>query len=194
MRISFSEKELIDLLWAWAVISISFAIVLSKTPYGFFNFSENLLVSGLSVGIAFLVHEIFHKILAQRYNCWAEFRKFDLGLILALLFSFSGFIFAAPGAVFIFGFISERENGKIATAGPFSNLILAFLFLALGYFFKFENALISRIISYGFYINSWLAFFNLLPFPPLDGSKVISWSVFVWILMIGIAGFLVFYL
>jgi Zn-dependent protease len=194
MRISFSEKELVDLLWAWAAISLSFAIILSKTPYGFFNFSQNLLVAGLSVGIAFIFHEISHKILAQRYNCWAEFRKFDLGLILAVLFSFSGFTFAAPGAVFIFGLTSEKENGKIAAAGPLANLILAFLFLIFGYFLKSENTLILRIVSHGFYVNSWLAFFNLWPFPPLDGSKVISWSVFVWGIMIGVAGFLVFYL
>lgn len=194
MRISFSEKELVDLLWAWAAISLSFAIVLSKNQYGFFNFSQNLLVAGLSVGIAFIFHEISHKILAQKYNCWAEFRRFDLGLILAVLLSFSGFIFAAPGAVFILGFPSKEENGKIAVAGPFANLILAFLFLILSYFLKFENVLFSRIIFHGFYTNSWLAFFNLLPFPPLDGSKVISWSVFAWAIMIGVAGFLVFYL
>jgi Zn-dependent protease len=42
-------------------------------------------------------------------------------------------------------------------------------------------------------INSWLAFFNLLPLPPLDGSKVIVWKWQVWLLLIGIASFLVFF-
>jgi Zn-dependent protease len=194
MRISFSEEELIDLLWAWAAISLSFAIVLSKSPYGFLNFQQNLLIAGLSVGIAFIFHEISHKILAQKYNCWAEFRKFDLGLILSVVFSFSGFIFAAPGAVLISGFISEKENGKISLAGPVANLVLAFFFLFLLYFFEIRDVLLSKIISYGLYTNSWLAFFNLLPFPPLDGSKVINWSIYVWIVAIGISAFLVFYL
>lgn len=193
IQIKFSEEELIHLLHAWAAITLAFAILMSRGNYSFL--SQNLLISALTVGIAFLFHEIAHKILAQKYGCWAEFRKFDLGLILAILMSFFGFLFAAPGAVFIFGLISEKEEGKISLAGPMANIFLAFIFLIFTIFFKnfiFKISLFGLILSQGFYINSWLAFFNLLPFPPFDGSKIIRWSVPLWIISIFIASIFVF--
>lgn len=195
MKIKFSEEELIHLLYAWAAISLSFAIVTTQGFGRIFKFSENLLVSALTVGIAFLFHEISHKMVAQRYGCWAEFRKFDFGLILAVLMSFFGFVFAAPGAVFIFGPISEKENGKIALSGPLSNLFLAVIFLFLMRLFSNNLPFLwGRIIGAGFSINSWLAFFNLLPFPPLDGSQIINWSLPIWFFLVIIAGIFVFLL
>ncbi len=188
LQISFSKQEIIDLFWAWIAISFAFAFLWTRP--NFFNFPQNLFISSLTVGLAFLVHEISHKIVAQNFGCLAEFRKFDLGLIFAILMSLFGFVFAAPGVVLIFGLVSERENGKIALAGPLSNIVLAALFLFLAKTqFKF-----SPIFYLGFSINSWLAFFNLLPFYPLDGSKVISWSFFVWAVFFGIAGFLTFFI
>lgn len=195
MQIKFSEKELIDLLYAWAAISFSFAVLMSRQNFSLFG--QNLLISGLTVGIAFLFHEISHKIVAQFFGCWAEFRKFDLGLIFAILMSFFGFVFAAPGAVLIFGFLSQRENGKIALAGPLANIVLALIFLFLNSFFlKFYSLpnILKEIFIEGFYINSWLAFFNLIPFPPLDGSKVISWSFLAWLFFTILATTLVFFL
>lgn len=194
MKIKFSEEELIHLLYAWSAISLAFAIVTTQGSARFFKFSENLIVSALTVGVAFLFHELAHKIVAQHYGCWAEFRKFDLGLILAVLMSFFGFVFAAPGAVFIFGPISEKENGKIAMTGPLSNLFLAVIFLLLRLFLNSFPFLLGRIIGAGFYINSWLAFFNLLPFPPLDGSQIINWSLPIWLFLVIIAGAFVFLL
>lgn len=194
MRIHFSEEEIVHLLQAWAAISLAFAISISKTERGFFNFGENLLISCFSVGIAFLVHEISHKILAQRYGCFAEFRKFDFGLIFAILGSFLGFLIVIPGAVFIFGFLSERENGKIALAGPTSNLILASILVLISFLFPPFPLILRKIFSVAFEVNSWLAFFNLLPFPPLDGFKVMNWSFKAWIVAILIAGFFSFFI
>ena len=39
---------------------------------------------------------------------------------------------------------------------------------------------ISTIILLGFTINSFLAFFNLIPVAILDGAKVIKWSPVLW--------------
>jgi Zn-dependent protease len=173
MLFQFSKEEIEDLLIAWMIISLSFTFVLG----GGFRIGKGFLkiffFSLITVGLGFLLHEIAHKIVAQKYGFWAEFRRFDLGLIFALIFSLFGTVFAAPGAVMIFApFSSKEENGKIALAGPLSNLLLATLFLFL--------SKIHPIFYFGSKINAGLAFFNLLPFPPLDGFKVISWSFFYW--------------
>ncbi len=114
-------------------------------------------------------------------------------LLLAILMSFLGFIFAAPGAVFIGGKrISLKKNGIISVAGPVLNIILALAFL--GIYFAFGHIeLVKSIALYGFYINSWLGLFNMLPFFIFDGVKVWEWNKFVWGAVAITAGALMFF-
>jgi Zn-dependent protease len=181
----FSETEISQLAKSWIVISLAFAIVWRDIPkaYGL-SFGYIYVISALTVGIAFVVHELGHKYLAERMGCWAEFRSFNMGLILALVFSvIGGIVFAAPGAVMISGSVTREENGKIAAIGPVINLVLAGLFYLVGYFLPIGAPLVSLFISIGFNINAWLAFFNLIPIGPLDGAKVLRWSPVIWILL-----------
>lgn len=199
MGIKFSEEELIHLLHAWAAITFAFAVALGGGFTGLGpELSQNLIIAGVVVGTAFVIHELAHKALAQKYGCWAEFRKFNLGLILAVSMSFFGFILAAPGAVMIDGFISKEQNGKISAVGPLINIVLAILFIVMGIILPLIigtiPVLLGKIISYGFFINAWLALFNMIPFPPFDGSKIIAWSTPVWAGMIAVAGFMVFFI
>src|SRR3989338_1601527 len=113
--ISTSEAELKDLLKAWIAISVAFAIGLSGSVLSS-GFYTKFVIASLTVGIGFLLHEIGHTIVAQRYGCFAEFRSFDSMLILAIAMSFFGFIFAAPGAVMISGRVNSAKNGKISAA------------------------------------------------------------------------------
>jgi len=189
MRIKFSETEIIDLLWAWAAISFAFAVILRRTGY---DFVMLLVVAGLTVGAGFVLHELAHKFMAQKYGCWAEFKKWNFGLILAVIMSFVGFIFAAPGAVVIGGMVSREQNGRIAASGALANLFLAVLFLAAAQIIGPTTSLINMILVYGFVINAWLALFNMIPFPPLDGSKVIAWSFPTWLAIVVVAAFMVF--
>ena len=194
--IKFSEAELIDLLWAWAAISFAFAVLLGGGIRGLGEgFPERLILAAMTVGVAFLLHELAHKFIAQKYGYWAEFRRFSFGLILAVFLSFFGFIFAAPGAVMIAGLASKEQNGKISVAGPLTNIILAGLFLLLGTFlaaFELFTPLLQSIVGFGTMINAWLALFNMIPIPPLDGSKVISWSFPAWIGIVGVAVLILF--
>ncbi len=189
----FSDDEIAQLLKAWAAISFAFAVALGG---GITNrFVQNFVLAALTVGVAFLLHEMAHKFVAQKFGCWAEFRSFDLGLLLAVVMSFTGFIFAAPGAVMIAGLVTTEENGKIAVAGPIINIILALLFLGLGQFVLIPVAggdLVRTFVAYGYQINAWLALFNLFPFGPLDGTKVLNWSTRVWLLFAGVSAALVF--
>jgi fatty acid desaturase len=79
-----SKIELIDLLKAWAAISVAFAILQVGLTFSL-SFVIVALLSALTVGIAFILHELAHKIAAQRYGCFAEFRAKDSMLFLAIL-------------------------------------------------------------------------------------------------------------
>jgi Zn-dependent protease len=171
-KLNTSEKEIRDLLKAWVAISLAFALVL-RHGIGL-SFYQTFILSAVTVGTGFLLHEMGHKITAQRYGCFAEFRSFDLMLILAVLMSFFGFVLAAPGAVMISGPVGIRRNGIISAAGPIVNLALAFLFLLT--FFMIPIGLWRTIAFYGFFVNSWLALFNMIPIWNLDGAKVLRWN------------------
>ena len=181
MQIKFSKVEIRDLTKAWVVISIAFAIVLSGGLLSF-DFLMNVILAAITVGTGFLFHEMGHKIVAQRYGCFAEFRADNQMLFLAIIISFLGVIFAAPGAVMIAGRVSKRRNGLISIAGPAVNIVFAVIFLALS--FVVSGGFLGQIVAFGFVINSWLALFNLIPFWILDGKKVWNWSKLAWVVSI----------
>jgi len=140
------------------------------------------VVSAITVGSGFLLHELGHKYVAQRYNAWAEFRSFDRMLLLAILMSFFGFIFAAPGAVFIRGMIDYKRNGKISAAGPLVNYVLALVFGAL---FFTGIAPLVYLGMFGFTVNAWLGLFNMIPLGNFDGVKILKWNKLVYGSMVG---------
>jgi hypothetical protein len=81
-----SRRERSDLLIAWLAISISFAIIFIKdaarvNPLIAFLF---LGISLITVGIGFVLHEMAHKFTAIRFGYWAEFRKDNLMLVVAV--------------------------------------------------------------------------------------------------------------
>ncbi|MBT3406386.1 hypothetical protein HN419_04410 [Candidatus Woesearchaeota archaeon] len=114
--INTSNIELIALLKSWAAISLAFSIALAGLKFSL-GFIIIFLMAAITVGLGFLLHELAHKVVAQKYKCAAEFRSDDKMLILAIVLAFTGFIFAAPGAVLIHGHINKKQNGIISAAG-----------------------------------------------------------------------------
>lgn len=197
-KIKTSKTEIIDIIKSWLVLSIAFAFVFSNLSLLSGNFSLarffsstfliTILVSLFTAGLGFLLHELAHKFVAQKYGCTAEFRAFDQMLYLALGLSvLIGFIFAAPGAVMISGMITRKENGVISLAGPLTNYILAGIFFALAFFFP-----VLSFLSVGFQINLWLGFFNMIPFGNFDGIKIFYWNKVIWTLMVLFGVFFIF--
>jgi Zn-dependent protease len=183
MQIKFSKIEIRDLAKAWVIISIAFANVLTGTIFGF-EFLMNLLLSAITVGTGFLFHELGHKFMAQKYGCFAEFRANNRMLFIAIIISFLGVIFAAPGAVMIAGRISKSKYGKVSLAGPLVNIVFALIFMCFSFFFV--GGFAGKIIAFGFIINAWLALFNMIPVWVLDGKKVLSWNKSVYFVTLGI--------
>lgn len=188
-RFTMHNREIADLIKAWLAISLAFAIVLGGLSFSL-NFLLRLLAAGFTVGIGFLLHELGHKVLAQRYGIKAEFQAFDFMLLLAIAMSFFGFVFAAPGAVVLLSRVRKDQYGKISVIGPVINLALAIAFLVVVLFEP--GKILTAIALYGFIINSWLALFNMIPFGPLDGRKVWVWNKAVYVAVLAVAiGFMI---
>lgn len=181
--ISTSRTELVDLIKAWLAISIAFAILLGGSLFSF-NFINVFMIASLSVGLGFIAHEMAHKVVAQHYGCFAEFRAWDKMLILAVIMAFFGFIIAAPGAVMISGPVGTRRNGKISAAGAIANLFIAALFLAIA--LTGVTGTLYLTAKYGFMINTWLALFNMIPVWMFDGKKVLRWNKAVYFTMLAV--------
>lgn len=135
----------------------------------------------------------------MKYGCQAEFKLWPLGLLVAVVTSFFGFVFASPGSLHISPEnLSDEINGKISIAGPMANMVLALIFLAIAaliYPLKIHSNifhLIYLISTVGFSVNCFLATFNLFPIYSLDGTKVLKWNVGIWIAVIAIAGIMMF--
>ncbi|HOH97268.1 MAG TPA: site-2 protease family protein [Candidatus Cloacimonadota bacterium] len=98
-------------------------------------------------------------------------------VILPLILYFSaGFIwgYAKPVPFNPYNFRNlKRDSGLTALAGPVSNILIA-IGMAVIYHLSSAFPLIQYISIYVIFLNLLLAFFNLIPVPPLDGSKVLG--------------------
>jgi len=181
----FSPREIKELFIAWLMISIAFAIAISGLSLTK-EFLISVVASAFTVGVGFVFHELAHKYMAQKYHCFAEFYYNPFMLVFAVLISFLGVIFAAPGAVVISGHTIHRNYGKISAAGPIANLVISVLFFIA---FIFYNITILR---YGFLINAWLALFNMIPIANFDGLKIMGWSKTAYWVILSVSAMLVF--
>ena len=69
----------------------------------------------------------------------------------------------------------KRDNALTALAGPLSNLLLALvLVLPIKYLAPYMGDILYRLLNATVDVSIILFAFNMLPFPPLDGSKIIG--------------------
>lgn len=189
---TFTRNEKRDLVIAFIVLSIAFAI--SNAQSNAHTFISILPIVMIGVAVGSLVHELGHKFVAMKYGYQAEFKAWPLGLLITLASAFIGIVFSLPGSVQTDADnISDEINGKIAIAGPMDNMVLALISIAIAILIfplkPHSNifSLIYLICTVGFSVNSFLATFNLLPFYTLDGIKVLKWNAKIWIIIFAVA-------
>lgn len=174
-RFWFSQRELRDLAVGLALI---FG-VLFTTSWRTLIAYPPVLVGGLIIfALAFLLHELAHKFMAQRLGYWAEFRLNQQGVMITLISFISPFKVIAPGAVMISGNMSFDDYGRVSIAGPATNIGMGLVYLA---FSLVTGGPISTFLAYlGMSINAMLALFNLIPLGIFDGAKIFRWNKAVW--------------
>jgi Zn-dependent protease len=136
--------------------------------------------------VAFTLHEFAHAYVAYLFGDHTAKKQGRLTLsplahldpFGTLLLIIAGFGWAKPVPVNRYFFKKPRLAGiLVSIAGPFSNLVLAFIGLLI--YYLMSNAAVDNDALYRFFtlfiqINLTLGVFNLLPFPPLDGYRVIE--------------------
>lgn len=179
-----SLTEVTHLVIAAAVLTFDFAILYGGLALH--SESQELVLvatAAASTLTGFVAHEMAHKVSAQRRGYWAEFRLSPFGLIISVITATFGFLFAAPGATMIGGMANPQDWGRTSLAGPLTNFVFSLVFLAgsvaTGYY-PGESTL-SGVLLFVAFINGWFAAFNMLPFGPLDGAKVLRWNKPVWV-------------
>ncbi len=215
------------------VIYIILGCLILSTVIGYLSDPNKLLgliISIPAVLIAITFHEFAHAFAADKLGDDTPRRQGRLSLnplhhldpVGSLLLLFAGFGWGKPVEVnpsnFNRNISMEKANAIVSVAGPLMNFFLAivftFIYCAI---FKFApkvligttggaiQLLLTSIIS----INVGLGVFNLIPLPPLDGSKVIMpflpsnakrffiereqifYIIFIFLWILGIAGYLI---
>jgi Zn-dependent protease len=148
-----------------------------------------LFAPGFIFGLTF--HEVAHGWIAEKFGDPTARQAGRLTLnpmahldpLGTLMLVFAGFGWARPVPVNALNFRNPRRDMLwVALAGPATNLLFAF---ALGLIFQilmrtqFEqqlwgSSILTLVVLMGVQINVILAIFNLIPLPPLDGSRILA--------------------
>ncbi|HDD70677.1 MAG TPA: hypothetical protein ENF94_00790 [Candidatus Woesearchaeota archaeon] len=191
----FSKAE----LNGFVLTALVFAFIYSFDKWGVVEFDflvglRNFFLAVLLCGSALFVHHAGQRLMAIKIGMKAEHKVWWPGLVVALimvLLSGGKVGIYAASAVFISllpqhrlgGFRYEVNVGslaKVAIAGPLFNVFLATGVVLLKWFGVLPAFISDPVFTFNVYFVAW----NLLPIPPLDGSRVIFHSRLIYIFFV----------
>ncbi|MFC1741864.1 hypothetical protein ACFL3V_04985 [Nanoarchaeota archaeon] len=154
---------------------------------------RNFLITILLVCVAFLVHELSHRVIGLWLGYRTQYKAWITGLVIGLVVAFvsNGRLpFIATGSLVIthleihrlgkgFHDLSYHHLGWIAMAAPIMNMLFAVL-LKIIYTLTGIGVLEKLMM-----ISIWIALFDMLPIPPFNGSRTFFGSRYVYVYVLG---------
>lgn len=189
MNIKFTKDEIKNIIISIIIISILFTVhMANKTQWTQDNFI-NIMIMTLVIFTISLIAKIYsQKSLARKFKYHIEYNIWGYGIIFALISMMLNVFIITPG-YYKYGLYrriaTDEEKAKIARIGPIANIILAIIFLISAIIIKsltVNNPLLKLAALIGFYINTYMATFNLIPFMTLDGMKIVEYDIKMWII------------
>ncbi len=187
LRFNGSQEIGEPVSWVLGVLVSLFSII---KIYNIFNI--NAYISGSSIGliVGLILHELAHRDVSRRNGMHAEFIAYKPGLLLTALSGLiPNIILITPGyvrtTVYAYRPGLEKAITRSIAAGPITNILLSLL----GYIAAHastSSGIHIFLVDFAS-INAWVAFFNLLPIPPLDGSKLFRYNKVLWGALIAIS-------
>ena len=204
----FSKQE----IKALSVVVLVFAFIFSYNEWGYEKFDffiglKNFIRAIIIVGLGVFIHEAGQRLAALKVGFKTEVRVWWYGIIAALILAILSdgkLLFFAATGVWIHHLASHRLGyfrygpnveafGIIALMGPIANIVAATLvkFLQVNvHLLPMDSVFIQKF----FFFNWLFALLNLLPIPPLDGSRLLFYSRLTYAFVFGsIAGYLILY-
>lgn len=179
------------------IIGIMILLIIENLQYYFSTPGAflNLILSVPAILIAITFHEYAHAFAADKLGDDTPRREGRLTLnplahldpVGSILLLFAGFGWGKPVRINAINFNRKvsikKGNAIVAIAGPAMNFILAIVFSivyglliahAKGFLLTQVGSIVGTIISCTIFMNVGLGVFNLIPLPPLDGSKILT--------------------
>ncbi len=181
-KFRFSPTEIKHLIIGALLVSgVGMSWIIFAPGVSEFLFDLPVIFVGLVIlfTAAFFTHEIAHKLTAQHFGLWAEFRIILFGAIITLISIVSPLKFISPGAVMIAGSGDKKVVGKTSIAGPLTNIVFGFAAFASALLLPWPYILLA---VYPAFFNATISVLNLIPIGILDGYKIFQWNKVAWAL------------
>ncbi|MEZ0394555.1 MAG: site-2 protease family protein [Desulfurococcaceae archaeon] len=168
-------------------LSLAIAAVAVSLAFGLGSLLEGGVVafalSSLAAVLAVIPHELAHRGAARRMGMEGRYVLHPIGLALTLASAlpFIPLKVVMPGVTLVFPLFyvepgeARRIDGVVSLAGPATNIAIATACSAALALWGWGHPLAWLATYEVGLVSSWVALFNLLPVPPLDGYKVLRW-------------------